>query len=176
MQETENNVESTEEVINETTETTTETTETVDETPFTEEPKVELTPEQHAYEDLKVERMGKFTVAMSYEDARYYRNLLDKSTYKGPQQAYLLIVAKGEMSAVCDGLKEQDKGQRYEVQLTSACIESVGFFMNNYEGKGSESATRLFTSSMLLRPAMGLINELDVKLEEAKNKIVDATK
>lgn len=172
MQETENNVGITEEVIN----TTTETSETLDETPFIDEPKVELTPEQQAYEDLKVERMGKFTVAMSYEDARYYRNLLDKAAYKGPQQAYLLIVAKSEISAVCDGLKEQDKGQRYEVQLTSACIESVGFFMNNHEGKGSESATRLFTSSMLLRPAMGLINELDAKLEEAKNKIVDTAK
>ena len=173
MQETENTVGTTEEVINETIETTSQI---LDDAPFIDEPKVELTPDQQVYEDLKVERMGKFKVGMSYEDARYYRNLLDKATFKGPQQAYLLIVAKGEMSAVCDGLKEHDKGQRYEVDLTSACIESVGFFMNSFESKGGDSAMKLFSASMLLRPAMGLINELDAKLEEAKNKIVDAGK
>jgi len=136
-----------------------------------EETKTPLSPEQHAYEDLKVERIGKFKVGMAYEDARYYRNLIDKSAYVGPQQAYLLIVAKAELSQLCDGLKDQEKGQRYEVELSSACIESIGFFMNKYEGKGEESAMRLFSASMLLRPAMGLINDLDAQLEITKTQL-----
>ena len=168
MQESENDIEVTEEVANE----TTENTEATDETPFSEEPKVELTPEQQAFEDLKVERMGKFTVGLAYEDARYFRNLIDRAAYKGPQQAYLLIVAKAELSSLCDGLKEQDKGQRYEVELSSACIESIGYFMNNFEGKGEASAMKLFSASMLLRPAMGLINDLDAQLEIAKANLL----
>ena len=132
-----------------------------------------VSPEQQAFNDLQVERMGTFKVGMGYVDAVYYRNMLDKATYKGPQQAYLLLVAKAEMSNVCSGLKDNDKTKRYEVDLTSACIESLGFFMNNFEGKGSDSAGKLFSASMLLRPSMGLINQLDEKLAEAK-KTLDA--
>jgi hypothetical protein len=168
MQETENTVDVTEEV---TVDTATENTEVLEEVDAPTEPIRELSPEEKIYEDLKVERMGKFTVGMGYDDAKYFRNLLDKAPYKGPQQAYLLVVAKAEMSQVCQGLKEQDAGQRYEVQLSSACIESLGFFMNGYEGKGEQSAMRLFSASMLLRPAMGLINDLDAKLEAAKQNL-----
>ena len=162
MQETENNV-TTEEVASEITNTP--------ETEVHEEPKVELSPEEQEYEDLKVARMGKFTIGLGYGDAVFFRNLLDKSQFKGPQQAYLLIVAKAELSQVVAGLKDQDKNTRYEVELTSACIESLGFFMNAFEGKGSDSATKLFTASMLLRPSMGEINELDAKLAESKKDL-----
>ncbi len=168
MQETENKAGATEEV---TVDESMENTEVLTETVAPSEPQRELSPEEKALEDLKAERMGKFTVGMGYEDARYFRNLLDKASFKGPQQAYLLVVAKAEMSQVCQGLKEQDSGQRYEVELSSACIESLGFFMNNYEGKGEVSAMKLFSASMLLRPAMGLINNLDSKLEIAKQKL-----
>lgn len=167
MQETENIADVTEEVTNE----VAESTEDVNESDALKTPEKVLTPDEQEYEDLKVERIGKFVVGMAYEDARYFRNLLDKSKYKGPQQAYLLIIAKAELSQVCEGLKEQDKGNRYEVELSSACIESIGFFMNNFEGKGEQSAMKLFSASMLLRPAMGLINDLDAKLEVAKAKL-----
>jgi len=139
-----------------------------------EEPKVELSPDEQKHEDLKVERMGKFTIGLGYSDAVFFRNLLDKSQFKGPQQAYLLIVAKAELSQVVAGLKDQDKNTRYEVELTSACIESLGFFMNAFEGKGSDSATKLFTASMLLRPSMGKINELDNKLAELDKKLAES--
>jgi len=129
---------------------------------------LKLSPAEQVYEDLKIKRMGKFTVGIAYGDAVFFRNLMEKSTFKGPQQAYLLLVAKSELVSIVQGLKTQDRETRYEVELTSACIESVGFFMNNFEGKGSDSATKLFTASMLLRPAMGEINKLDEQLEEAK--------
>jgi len=165
MQETpENTVEVTEEVANETTENTVEET-------MIDEPKVERTPEEQIYHDLQAQRMGKFKIRMSHGDATYFRNLLDKAEYKGPQQAYLLIIAKTELSQVVDGLKEMDKMTRYDVELTSACIESLGFFMNSFKGKGSDSAMKLFTASMLLRPCMGEINALDEKMAEAKKNL-----
>ena len=170
MQESEKTVDITEEV---TAETTVENTveETVDDAP-----QKELTPEEQIYEDLKVKRMGTFKVGMSLGDATYFRNLLDKASYKGPQQAYLLIIAKAELSQVVAGLKDHDKNQRFEVELTSACIESLGFFMNQFEGKGSDSATKLFTASMLLRPAMGQINKLDEELAIAQKNLESTNK
>lgn len=173
MQETENTVDVTEEVTNETVENT-ETTDVVEDT--ASEPQVELSPSEQAYEDLKVKRMGKFVVGMAHGDATYFRNLLDKSSFKGPQQAYLLIVAKAELSQIVNSLKQQDKNQRYEVEMTSASIESIGFFMNNFEGKGPDSATKLFTASMLLRPAMGEINKLDEELAIAKKNLESTDK
>lgn len=132
---------------------------------------VQLSPEEQVFKDLQTKRMGKFKIGMGHGDAIYFRNLLDKCEYTGPQQAYLLIIAKSELSAVAEGLKNQDKLKRYEVELSSACIESLGFFMNNYKGKGADSATKLFTSSMLLRSAIGEINKLDEELAEARKNL-----
>lgn len=117
--------------------------------------------ETMSLEDLRKKRMGTFKVGISHGDAVYYRNLLNKSDFTGPQQAYLLVVAKTELSQICEALKEKDKNTRYDVELTSAAIESIGFFMNRYVGKGSDSAMKLFTASMLLRPVMGEINKID---------------
>jgi hypothetical protein len=122
--------------------------------------------EEMSIEDLKKKRMGTFKVGMSYGDAVYYRNLLDKSEYTGPQQAYLLVVAKTEMSQICAALKDSDKASRHEVDLTSATIESIGFYMNRFTGKGADSAMKLFTSSMLLRPVMAEINKIDEIISE----------
>lgn len=141
-----------------------------------EEPQKELTPEEQAYQDLQTKRMGTFKVQLDPSSAIYLRNILDKSEYEGPQQAYLLVVAKSEMSSIVNALKDNDKTKRYEVDMTSACIESLGFFMNRLKGKGSDSAMKLFTASMLLRPAMGQINELDQKLAEARKNLEQSDK
>lgn len=115
-------------------------------------------------DDLKKMRMGSFKVGLSYGDAVYYRNILDKSEYTGPQQAYILAIAKSEMSQVCSILKDKNKESRFEVSLTSATIESLGFFINRFSGKGADSAARLFSASMLLRPVMAEINRIDEEL------------
>lgn len=115
-------------------------------------------------EDLKKMRMGSFKVGLSYGDVTYYRNILDKSEYTGPQQAYLLAIAKAEISNVCSILSTKDKNSRFEVTLTSATIEALGFFINRFSGKGADSATKLFSASMLLRPVMGEINQIDEEL------------
>lgn len=128
------------------------------------------TPEEKKFEELQKRRMGNFKVSLAKEDAIYLRNLLDKSEYRGPQQAYLLLISKSEMSSLANQLENMEKGKRHEVEMTSACIESLNFFMNNKIGKGTDSANKLFAASMLLRPAIAEINKIDQELEEFRKK------
>jgi len=118
---------------------------------------------------LQMNRMGNFQVTISYDDATYLRNLLEKSEYKGPQQAYLLIISKLEMSQVCETLKGMDREMRHTVEISAAAIESISFFMNSKTGKGIDSAQRLFTASMQLRPAIAQINRIEDEIEAIKN-------
>ena len=133
-------------------------------------PEVKLSKEELELKELQEKRMGKFKVTLSYSDAVYLRNLLDKSEFKGPQQAYILIISKLEISSTCDALKNEDKTKRYDVELSSATIESISYFMNNKTGKGEDAAQRLFAASMLLRQATGEINELDAQLNTLREK------
>lgn len=130
----------------------------------------DLTPEEKLNE-LTQRRMGKFEVALSTVDAKYMRNLLDKSEWKGPQQAYLLIISKLEMSQICEELKDKDQAVSHPTPVSSATVESLSFFMNNYTGKGDNSAHKLFASSMLLRPAIGEINKIDREIEEVRSSM-----
>lgn len=130
---------------------------------------ITLTPKEKLKE-LSTQRMGKFKVSLSVADAKYIRNLLDRSEWKGPQQAYLLVISKLEMSQICQELKELDPNLSHSVDLSSAAIESISFFMNGSTGKGENSAQRLFAASMLLRPAIGEINKIDTQIEKFNSK------
>lgn len=120
---------------------------------------------------LHAQRMGNFKVTISYADAVYVRNLLEKSEYKGPQQAYLLILSKLEISGICEYLKELPRDSRHIIELSAATIESISFFMNNQTGKGLDSAQKLFTASMQFRPAIAEINKIEDQLETLKKDI-----
>jgi hypothetical protein len=135
-----------------------------------ESTKVEMT-EEDILKNLQAKRMGTFKVDLSYSDATYLRNMLDKTTYKGPQQAYLLIISKLELSQVCEMLKNESNNTRHPVELTSATIESISFFMNQKEGVGIDSAQKLFAASMVLRPAIGEINKLDQEISNLSNQL-----
>ena len=130
----------------------------------------ELTPEEKLSE-LQARRMGTFKVELTHSDATYFRNTLDKSVYRGPQQAYLLIISKLEISQVCEFLKSENKESRHSVDITAATIESVSYFLNNREGTGADSAQKLFAASMVLRPAIGEINRLDSEIEELRKSL-----
>ena len=142
----------------------------VESTPLeSESPAAEASTEDKLKE-LQSKRMGTFKVDLSYLDAKYLRNMLDKTVYKGPQQAYLLIISKLEMAQVCEVLKNEGaKENRLPVDLTSATIESISFFMNQKEGTGADSAQRLFAASMVLRPAIEQINKLDQEISNLSN-------
>jgi hypothetical protein len=130
-----------------------------------ESPTTEVSTEDKLKE-LQSKRMGMFKVNLSYLDAKYLRNMLDKTVYKGPQQAYLLIISKLEMAQVCEMLKNEAKETKSQVDLSSATIESISFFMNQKEGTGADSAQRLFAASMVLRPAIEQINKLDQEISD----------
>jgi len=114
---------------------------------------------------LQLERMGNIKVMLSYEDASYLKNLLDKVEFKGPQQAYLLIISKLEMTQICETLKSLPKNSRHNVEISAAAIESMSFFINSKTGKGIDSAQRLFSASMQLRPAISYINRIQDEIE-----------
>lgn len=122
---------------------------------------------------LQTERMGNFRVTISYQDATYVRNILEKSEYRGPQQAYLLIISKLEMTQVCESLKELSRESRHQVELSAAAIESISFFMNNHSGKGLESAQKLFAASMQFRPAISAINSIEDEIESLKKEFTN---
>lgn len=136
----------------------------------TESTTIEMTDEEKLG-SLQAKRMGTFKVDLSYSDAAYLRNMLDKTTFKGPQQAYLLIISKLELSQICEALKNEAKDARHPVEITSATIESVSFFMNNKEGVGPDSAQKLFSASMVLRPAIAEINKLDQEINNISNRL-----
>lgn len=132
-----------------------------------EESKSEETPEEKLTR-LRLERTGTFKINMTYSDATYLRNRLDKSEWVGPQQAYLLIISKLELSSVCEELSQLDKKSSHQVELTAATIESVSYFLNKATGVGEDSAQKLFAASMLLRPALAEMGRLD---EEMKSMV-----
>ncbi len=90
---------------------------------------------QEKIQQLQSTRMGNFKVTLSLTDAKYLRNMLDKTEYKGPQQAYLLIISKLEMTNICEQLGDKDKESRHSVEMSSAAVESLTFFMNQKTGK-----------------------------------------
>lgn len=134
----------------------------------------ELTPEEKLAE-LEAARMGTFKVTLSLDDAKYLKNMLDKVEYKGPQQAYLLIISKLEMTNVCNVISDKSSNSkgasRHTVDISSATIESLTFFMNQKTGKGIDSAQKLFSASMQLRPAISEINNLEETLQNLREDL-----
>lgn len=135
------------------------------------EPQVELSEK----EQLTQTRTGKFTLQMAYTDAQYFKNMLDKSEFKGSNMAYLLLIAKAEISQVAHSLKDLDKEARHDVELSSASIESINYFLENKTAIGEKSAHRVFASSMILRQSLLAIKKLDEQISKIE-KSEDSSK
>jgi len=114
------------------------------------------------------ERMGKFGINLTLKDAVYFRNLLNKSEFSGSREAYLLLVASAEITSVVEFLKNAQPDTNSNIELTSATIESLNYFIDKKSGTGVDSAQKLFSASMLLRQAIIKLRELDVKLQNLK--------
>jgi hypothetical protein len=115
-------------------------------------------------------RMGHFTINISPVDLKYIKNLLNnKIEWKGPNEAYLMLMAVLSISAE---LKDRDTSsvERTQIQLPSTTLESINFFLNRVTGKGEETAHKLFAISMLLRPAMEEIKKLDETIEKLQSE------
>ena len=115
-------------------------------------------------------RMGNFSINISPADLKYVKNLLNnKIEWKGPNEAYLMIMA---LISISNELKEYDTSStaRMTINLPSTTLESINFFLSRITGKGEESAHRLFAVSMLLRPALEEIKRLDTLIETLKSE------
>ncbi len=115
-------------------------------------------------------RMGHFEITISPADLKYIKNLLNnKIEWKGPNEAYLMLMA---LLSISGELRDIDSSSntRIKINLPSATLESINFFLNRVTGKGEESAHRLFAVSMLLRPAIEEIKKLDEIIEKLKSE------
>jgi len=131
-----------------------------------QEPTVELSELEKAIET----RMGHFPINISPADLKYVKNLLNnKIEWKGPNEAYLMLMA---LLSISNEIKDRDSSsnERTTIHLPSTTLESINFFLNRVTGKGEESAHRLFAVSMLLRPAMEQIKELDELIEKLQSE------
>ena len=138
-----------------------------DETPSTEE---NTTPELSELDSAIQRRMGSFELNISPSDLKYIKNLLNnKVEWKGPNEAYLILMSLVSLSSE---LKEVDdrSTERKRISLPSTTLESINFFLGKITGKGEESAHRLFAVSMLLRPAMEEIKQLDETIERLQSE------
>lgn len=131
---------------------------------------VEVQEELSEEQKLMAQRMGKFEVELSSIDATYLRNIFNKAEYKGSREAYLLILAKAELSNTAHYLKGLDPTKRHKVELTAATIESTNYFIEKKTGVGADSAQKLFSASMVLRQSIIKIQEIDKKLESLKKE------
>lgn len=140
--------------------------EVVDEaTPEVQE--TESTPK--TFDELTAQRMGKHPIEMSLAEATYFRNLLNKSEFTGSREAYLLIIARAELVSVVDFLNSLDKSKRHAIELTSATIESLNYFVEKKSGVGPDSAQKLFSASMMLRPTVLKLQALDEEIQKLHN-------
>ena len=131
---------------------------------------VDVQEELSEDQKLMAQRMGKFEVELSSIDATYLRNIFNKAEYKGSREAYLLILAKAELSNTAHHLKGLDPTKRHKVELTAATIESTNYFIEKKTGVGADSAQKLFSASMILRQSIIKIQEIDKKLESLKKE------
>jgi hypothetical protein len=132
-----------------------------------EEPQVEMSELDKAVQS----RMGHFEVAISQSDLKYIKNLLNnKIEWKGPNEAYLMLMALLNISNELKEMGTSNPEERKRIHLPSTTLESVNFFLSRVTGKGEESAHRLFAVSMLLRPAMEEIKKLDELIEKLQSE------
>jgi hypothetical protein len=134
-----------------------------DNTSFDGEPVSEL-------DQLIAQRMGSFNLALSLSDLKYLRNKLNEITWTGPNEAYLQIMAVVAINNEIRNIDNQkDLSTRHTVSFPSTTVESINFFLSRVSGKGEEGAHRLFAISMLLRPIMSEIKNMDAEITAARN-------
>jgi hypothetical protein len=132
----------------------------------------EVSPEPELSELDKAikERMGTFPLSISPADLKYIKNVINnKVEWKGPNEAYLILIA---LLSISSELKDKNSTsiEKTKVFLPSTTLESINFFLSRVTGKGEESAQRLFSISMILRPALEEIKKLDEIIEKLKSE------
>ncbi len=124
--------------------------------------------------ELISKRMGAFEIKITPADLKYIRNSMQsKIEWKGPNEAYLVIMAILTLNNALEGMDTSKTGINAPVaiKLPSSTIESVSFFLNRITGTGLDSAQRLFGISMILRPSVEAIRKLDEEIEHLQKQL-----
>ena len=162
-------VEATEEVVDET------------ETPEVEAPAVAETPKldpdspEGKLEALEVSRMGTFKIEAAYNEVKYFKNMLNRVEWTGSNEAYLVALASATLDSTL-AMLDPKKTERVQVDMPSAVIEALNYFLGKVTGKGKEGANRLFSATMLLRQAVLAITQLQEEINVLKEEIKNSKK
>jgi len=142
----------------------------VEETSPVEEISPELSPKDNL-NALLASRTGEFDLRINYTDLKFLKNTLNqKVEWKGPNEAYLMIMAVLTVNNVLEGMSPKETDP-LNIKLPASTIESINFFLNRVGGTGLDSAQRLFSLSMMFRQSMEAIKKLDDEINFIKNKI-----
>ena len=133
-------------------------------------PEVEMTL-QEKLDQLTARRTGTFPVRINHENLKFLRNKLhQKIEWKGPNEAYLMIMAILTIDNALEAL-DQKATESTQVQLPAATIESVNYFIGRAAGTGLDAAQRLFSVSMAFRPAVEAMKKVDEEIAVLENEV-----
>ena len=113
-----------------------------------ETPKVDPDSPEGKLEPLHVSRMGNFKIQAAFSEIKYFRNMLNKVEWTGSNEAYLVALSSASLDSTLSMLDSKNLN-RLEVELPSAVIEALNYFMSKVTGKGRDSANKLFSSTMV---------------------------
>lgn len=123
-------------------------------------------PTEVTVEYLKEKRMGSFKVKMNYPTLKFVKNKLTSSVeWRGPSEAYLMANAVIQLDSALSGM-DPKSNDVVELTLPSAVIESIAHFFSKVTGTGLDSAQRLFSAWMCIRPAVEVMRVLDQQIEK----------
>jgi hypothetical protein len=120
---------------------------------------------------LAQRRTGAFPVKISHDSLKFLRNKLhQKVEWKGPNEAYLMIMSILTIDDALEGL-DQKSSEPIQVQIPASTIESVNYFLNRVAGTGLDSAQKLFSISMMFRPAVEAMKKIDEEISNLEKEL-----
>lgn len=129
-----------------------------------------MTPEEQLTA-LAQRRTGVFPVKINYDSLKFLRNKLhQKVEWKGPNEAYLMIMSILTIDNALEGL-DPKSSESTQVQLPASTIESVNYFLNRVTGTGLDSAQKLFSLSMMFRPAVEAMKKIDEEISTLEKEL-----
>jgi hypothetical protein len=145
-----------------------ENTEVLDQ-PITATAELSLTDQ---LQELITKRTGEFEIQISYKDLKYIKNtLVQKIEWTGSNEAYLLILTVLSIDSCLEEMDPKNEFSRVKISLPSSSLETINYFFSKVTGKGVDSAQKLFSAAMQLRPALEELKKLDEAIQSLREDI-----
>jgi hypothetical protein len=127
---------------------------------------------QEQLEELVKKRSGDFELLISYRDLKYIKNALtQKVEWVGPNEAYLFILTQLAIDSSLEEMDPKSEQARVKTSLPSTAIETINYFLSKVTGKGIDSAQKLFSAFMQIRPVMESMKKMDDSIKALKQEI-----